>query len=255
MAGLFKGLVGLGRNSKSISHDKQPSRITPGDNKKTDAPKESKPRPFDGSAASPTPMNRSDSAFDFIPKAPPNRSTYQNQSNDRSDPMRLSKSNPVKQDDDFNIPSDTVIPNFASSGIGKTTSEVRTAPPAAVIGAKITFRGELSGEEDLLVEGKIEGTIELRNHHLTIGKQGSIKANVIAKSITVEGSVEGDLVAPERIGIKASSNVTGNVAAERVTLEEGARFRGSIDMETKSVASTSSKYTPTADSQPVKVSG
>lgn len=105
------------------------------------------------------------------------------------------------------------------------------AAPTAVIGPKITFKGELSGEEDLLILGRVEGNIDLKGNHLTIGSQGVIKANVIARTITVEGSVEGDIVASEHIAIKSASQVKGNLKAERVTLEDGAKFRGSIDMD------------------------
>ncbi len=150
--------------------------------------------------------------------------------------MRLSKNTPPKsEDEDFDIPSETVIPSFSSSTMNKgaATSEVRSLGPSAIIGSKITFKGELTGEEDLLIEGQVEGTIELKNHHLTIGKQGRVKADVNAKSISIEGTVEGDLTALERISIKASSCLTGNVTADRVTLEDGAKFRGSIEMDTK----------------------
>lgn len=158
---------------------------------------------------------------------------------DRSTSMRIGKTPPAKPENDFDLPSETIIPNFASSSVGKTnTSEVRSLGPSAVIGPKITFKGELTGEEDLLIEGNVEGTIELKNHHLTIGKQGIVKANVSAKSITVEGAIEGDLTAVDRISIKSSSNVKGNVSADRVTLEDGAKFRGSIEMDPKG-ASTS----------------
>ncbi len=103
--------------------------------------------------------------------------------------------------------------------------------PTAVIGPKIRFKGELVGEEDLLVQGKVEGTIDLKGHNLTVGEQGVLQANVSAKTITVEGRVEGDLHGEERIAIRASSHVQGNIKAERVILEDGAKFRGSIDME------------------------
>ncbi len=103
--------------------------------------------------------------------------------------------------------------------------------PTAVIGPKIRFKGELVGEEDLLVQGKVEGTIDLKGHNLTVGEQGVLQANVSAKTITVQGRVEGDLHGEERIAIRASSHVQGNIKAERVILEDGAKFRGSIDME------------------------
>lgn len=87
------------------------------------------------------------------------------------------------------------------------------------------------GEEDLLIEGYVEGTIDLKGHNLIVGEQGVVHANVTAKTVAVEGKVEGDLFGEERIAIRASSQVQGNIKAERVILEDGAKFRGSIDME------------------------
>ena len=110
-------------------------------------------------------------------------------------------------------------------------SEPRAVAPTAIIGAKITFKGELVGEEDLLIEGTVEGTVDLKGNALIIGKQGVVKANVIAKTVVVEGRVEGDVFGEERISIKESSHMTGNLIAERVTLEDGAKFKGSIDMD------------------------
>ena len=103
--------------------------------------------------------------------------------------------------------------------------------PTAIIGPKIRFKGELVGEEDLLIQGRVEGTIDLKGNNLIVGKQGIIKANVLAKTISIEGTVEGDVFGEERISILSSSNVKGNLVADRVTLEDGAKFRGSIDME------------------------
>lgn len=111
------------------------------------------------------------------------------------------------------------------------SSQAAPVTPKAVIGPKIRFKGELVGEEDLLVQGKVEGTIDLKGHHLTIGAQGVLQANASAKTITIEGKVEGDLYGEERIAIKSSSHVQGNIKAERVVLEDGAKFRGSIDMD------------------------
>lgn len=103
----------------------------------------------------------------------------------------------------------------------------------AMIGASIRIKGELSGEEDLVIQGHVEGTIEVKKNNLTVGAQGSVKANVRAKIISVEGKVEGDLLGEERIVIKQSGDVRGNIIAPRVSLEDGAKFKGSIDMEPK----------------------
>lgn len=105
------------------------------------------------------------------------------------------------------------------------------ANPTAVIGPKIRFKGELVGEEDLVIQGQVDGTVDLKGHNLTVGEHGVIKANVMAKTITIKGTVEGDVFGEERIAIMSSSNVKGNLTAGRVVLEDGAKFRGSIDMD------------------------
>lgn len=172
-----------------------------------------------------------------------------NPTQDRSPNMRLSKNNPSKPDEEFEIPSEPIMPPTFNSSPTPVTPRTTTPPPAAVvstsatavIGPKITFKGEIIGEEDLLVQGKVEGSIDLKGNHLIIGQQGVVKANLMAKTITIEGTVEGDLIGQERIEIKSSSNVKGNLIAARVTLEDGAKFRGSIDMDSQN--SGGGKYT------------
>ena len=112
----------------------------------------------------------------------------------------------------------------------------------AVIGRSIKIDGDLRGDEDLRIEGDVSGTIQLPNHCLTIGREGRIRADAYAKSVTIEGEVSGDLFASECVSIRASANVAGNVLAARVSLEEGARFKGSIDMDPKSIESALSKH-------------
>jgi cytoskeletal protein CcmA (bactofilin family) len=105
----------------------------------------------------------------------------------------------------------------------------------AVIGRSIHINGDLRGEEDLRIEGDVSGTIQLQNHSLTIGKEGKIKADVYAKVITVDGNMDGDLYAAERVNIRKSARVVGNITAPRVSLEDGARFKGSIEMDPEAV--------------------
>jgi len=107
-----------------------------------------------------------------------------------------------------------------------------TGKVGAIIGPTIVIKGDLSGEEDVLVQGKIEGTVQLRNNNLTVGTEGSVKANVRAQVLNIEGTVEGDLMGDERIIIHQSGNVRGNLIAPRVIIEDGAKFKGSIDMDT-----------------------
>jgi cytoskeletal protein CcmA (bactofilin family) len=105
----------------------------------------------------------------------------------------------------------------------------------AIIGRSIKINGDVKGDEDLVIEGDVSGTVELRNHSLTVGKEGTVKADIYARSITVDGTTDGDLFASERISIRASANVRGNMLAPRVSLEDGARFKGSIEMDQQAV--------------------
>ncbi|MEW8506872.1 MAG: polymer-forming cytoskeletal protein [Candidatus Thiodiazotropha sp.] len=107
---------------------------------------------------------------------------------------------------------------------------------AAVIGPSIQINGDLSGEEDLIIQGKVSGTIQLREKSLTVGKQGQVDANVLAHSIIIEGQVNGDLYGSERVSIRNTGNVNGNIISPKVGLDEGCRFKGSIDMDQEMVS-------------------
>ncbi len=101
----------------------------------------------------------------------------------------------------------------------------------AVIGRSIQINGDVRGNEDLRIEGDVSGTVELRNSNLTIGKEGKVRADIYAKSIMVDGTTEGDIYASERIVVHVSANVRGNITAPKVGIEEGAKFKGSIEMD------------------------
>lgn len=103
----------------------------------------------------------------------------------------------------------------------------------AVIGASITIQGDLSGEEDLTIHGRVEGKVDVKGNSVTIGESGRVKADVYAKTIFVEGEVEGNLYGGDQIVLRSSGNVRGNLTAPRVALDDGAQFKGSIDMEPK----------------------
>ncbi len=100
----------------------------------------------------------------------------------------------------------------------------------ATVGSSIAIKGDLVGEEDLVVHGRLEGTITLKQNSLLIGKDGHIKADVRARVIIVEGRVEGGLFGDEQVIIKKSGVVQGNIEAPRVALEDGCKFKGSIEM-------------------------
>ena len=122
-------------------------------------------------------------------------------------------------------------PTASSFKIEASPERRPAAPPkgVSVLGPTLSIKGgELSFEEDLIIEGTVEGKIAHQGHHLTIGKTGRVKANIRARLITVYGTVEGDLHGDEGVEISSSAKVTGNVAGPRVTLEGGAAFKGSI---------------------------
>jgi cytoskeletal protein CcmA (bactofilin family) len=101
------------------------------------------------------------------------------------------------------------------------------------IGKSVVIKGELNGSEDLTVEGHVEGKIELRDHVLTIGPNGKIKAQVFAKAVIVLGEVNGNVTASEKVDIRDGGSVDGDIISPRVAIAEGAHFRGSVDMQRK----------------------
>src|SRR5215467_10220274 len=101
------------------------------------------------------------------------------------------------------------------------------------IGKSVVIKGELNGSEDLTIEGHVEGTIQLRDHVLTIGPNGRIKAQVFAKSVIVLGEVTGNVTASDKVDIRDNGSVDGDIVAPRVAIAEGAHFRGSVDMQRK----------------------
>lgn len=134
------------------------------------------------------------------------------------------------------------------------STERRSPPEQAAIGAAITVRGEVTGDEDLLIQGRVEGTVDLQQHAVVVGPDGHVQGDVTARIVTVQGTVEGDLDAEEQAILRASARVRGDITAPRVVLEDGARFRGGIDMgeapsptrphATASVAGSSSSPKP-----------
>lgn len=137
----------------------------------------------------------------------------------------------IKKDDDSTesqdakgAASDTAFGSLRSKVAGRSSD-------AAVIGRSIKINGDLRGGEDLRIEGDVSGTVELKNSALTIGKEGRVKADVYARSIAVDGEIRGDLYAVERVSVHVNARVQGNIIAPKVSIEEGAHFKGSIEMD------------------------
>lgn len=105
----------------------------------------------------------------------------------------------------------------------------------ARIGGSLSVKGDLYGEEDLFIEGRIEGKITLKKGSVTIGEKGRVQADIEATNIQVAGEVEGDLLGREQVVLLETGRVQGNIKAKSVTLENGAQFKGAIDMESAGI--------------------
>ena len=132
----------------------------------------------------------------------------------------------------------------ASTPAAAPTAPAAAAPPASQshaqfgrdmvnIGKSVVIKGELSGSEDLTIEGHVEGRIDLKDNVLTIGPNGKIKAEVFAKAVVVLGEVTGNVTASDKVDIRDAGSVDGDIVAPRVAIAEGAHFRGSVDMQRK----------------------
>ena len=130
------------------------------------------------------------------------------------------------------------------SKVGSRSNDV------AVIGSSIQINGDLRGDEDLRIEGNVTGTVELKNSVLTIGKEGKVTAGVYAKSIAVDGETKGDLYATERVSVHVNARVQGNIIAPKVSIEEGAHFKGSIEMDPAAVEKALGKTTTSMADKP-----
>ena len=123
----------------------------------------------------------------------------------------------------------------SSEPVISTSPDVRRRK-TSVIGPTLKFKGELSANEDLIIEGEIEGTIAHQDKNLTVGKEGRVKANIDARTIEVYGIVEGDIHGEDIVKLAKSADVKGNIRCARIVMEDGARFCGKIDMSQKAKA-------------------
>jgi cytoskeletal protein CcmA (bactofilin family) len=116
-------------------------------------------------------------------------------------------------------------------------TEAKQSKELSVINCALLVKGELSGEEDLLVEGKVEGTINLPNHCVTVGEHGSVAGDIYAQVIHVRGELHGDMYASEQVVVHETGSLRGNITAPRVCLENGAKLKGTIDMDPQPTSS------------------
>ena len=123
------------------------------------------------------------------------------------------------------------ITKVRGASIEATAKEPELVAPSAIIGQSILIKGDVSGDEDLIVEGRIEGTVSLLKNRLTIGANGNVHATVNTKALNIEGNIEGDVNAGENVVLTSSGKMQGNIKAPRITLQDGCKFKGTIDME------------------------
>jgi len=113
----------------------------------------------------------------------------------------------------------------------------------AHIGKSVLIKGELSGSEDLYLDGEVEGTVELRGHSLTVGPHGRVRAQTQARDIVVHGKIDGNIRA-DRVELKKSATVVGDILTQRIVIEDGAFFKGSIDIQREAAKPEPAKVEP-----------
>ena len=174
-----------------------------------------------------------------------------------NDPQRTQATQPVstrgEPSADTKAASTPVINTATGAKTGTSTSE-QGDKRMATIGQSIIFKGELAGDEDLEIEGQVDGNVNLQNHQLTVGANGRLRAEVQAKTIIVIGQVIGNLTATERIEVQATGVVEGDLRAPRLNVQEGAVLNGAIDMSAQSIGASEPKR-PAAPPQPAAAEG
>lgn len=130
-----------------------------------------------------------------------------------------------------NTKQEPQAPQVQQESFSASPSAPGSSGKSAVIGPGIHINGDIGGDENLLVEGKVDGKIRLDSHQVEVGQSGRVYADITAKVIKIAGEVRGDISGSEKVIISRSGNVQGNIVAPRMTLEDGAIFKGSIDMD------------------------
>ena len=174
----------------------------------------------------------------------------------------------TRKEDEFSTPApEQPAPRAAYTPpppVARAAEPVRADAPRSVddatIGKSVIVKGELSGSEDLYVDGEVEGSISLRGQSLTVGPNGRVHANIEARNVIVHGRVDGNIQASDRVELRKSASLSGDISTARVAIEDGAFFKGSIDiqkaeptprLEPKPPAAVVATPTPVASPAPV----
>ena len=121
-------------------------------------------------------------------------------------------------------------PQQPAASANSVAAQLRTTAEQATIGRSLVIKGEVTGSEPLYIDGRIEGTITLSDNRVTIGRNGVVAANVSAREVVVMGKLSGNVTVSDRVDIRAEGSLTGDVVAHRLSIEDGAFFKGSVDL-------------------------
>jgi cytoskeletal protein CcmA (bactofilin family) len=125
----------------------------------------------------------------------------------------------------------TPVPPRQVEPVVRSSEPLRGGSDIATIGKSVVVKGELSGSEDLIVDGEVEGSISLKGQTLTVGPNGRVRANIEARNVIVHGRVNGDIHATERVELRKTASLAGDIATARISIDDGAFFKGGIDIQ------------------------
>ncbi len=154
-----------------------------------------------------------------------------------------------------NTPNATTTTNEPTPA-GAPRNAVMNSQEQATIGKSLVIKGEVTGSESLYIDGRVEGSINLAGNRVTVGRNGVVSANINAREIVVIGKVKGNLVATDRVDIRNEGSLTGDVVTQRISIEDGAYFKGGIDIRkpghTEKANGHAEKMPSLSDSQPAQ---
>lgn len=133
-------------------------------------------------------------------------------------------------------PTPPATPAYEPPRAAAPAQPVMSSADQASIGKSLIIKGEVTGSESLFIDGKVEGSITLPGHRVTVGRNGSVSANISAREIVVLGKVRGNATASDRVDIRSEGSLIGDVSAQRISIEDGAYFKGGIDIKKSAAA-------------------
>ncbi|WP_446744855.1 bactofilin family protein [Silvibacterium acidisoli] len=151
-------------------------------------------------------------------------------------------------------PSAPATPSYEpTSRPAASSSQPGASAEQATIGKSLVVKGEVTGSESLYIDGKIEGAINLPGNRVTVGRNGQVSANITAREIVVLGKVRGNMNASDRVDIRSEGSLTGDVSAQRISIEDGAFFKGGIDIRKPGSSEVKPATTSSEAPKPVPV--